>query len=513
MSTAAADAPRRALPLAARVYAATVLAVALACLLPLFPAVRAAVPGGALLGAGPRHGFGEWSRVGVLAVLYVGCDLLARGWSAGSGSGTGAGSGPGSGTGAGVGAGAGDQSRAPWAVHFPVLLAGVVLLPPAAAALIPLPGALLAPAAAPRAIRRAWNAAQLGLAAFAAGCVFRLLAGTRLLAEGRLPAVLLPSGLAALTFCVVNALLVGGMLATAEPATGGRIWRGVLWRCPAPAFGHGLIGLMMAILWDGPYGVFAAVPALLPLGVSSWVSAQYQREQAAHQATVRALVQAVEIKDEYTRGHSERVGRAAVLMARELRMAEHRVASLRVAGTLHDVGKLGVPTRLLRKNGPLTDEEYRLVVLHPEYGHELVRGIGFLGEARAGILHHHERMDGRGYPHGLAGEAIPEFARVIAVADAFDSMTSTRSYRRGRPLPEAVAELERCAGSQFDPAMVAALARALDRYGWQPVPVGRDDEHAPDIPLGVREPLRRVPAPSAARSTAGSGPPGRPESR
>jgi len=251
---------------------------------------------------------------------------------------------------------------------------------------------------------------------------------------------------------------------------------------------------MTAILWEGPYGVFAAVPALLPLGVSAWAAAQYHREQEAHRATVRALVQAVEIKDGYTRGHSERVGEAAVLMARELGMPERRVDLLRVAAILHDVGKLGVPTRLLRKSGPLTDEEYRVIVLHPEHGHELVRDIGFLGEARAGILHHHERMDGRGYPHGLAGEEIPEFARVIAVADAFDSMTSTRSYRRGRPVCEAVAELERCAGSQFDPAMVAALAVALDRHGWHPAPAGCEYDQAPDIPLGVREPMLRLPA-------------------
>jgi hypothetical protein len=103
-------------------------------------------------------------------------------------------------------------------------------------------------------------------------------------------------------------------------------------------------------------------------------------------------------------------------------------------------------------------------------------------------------MDGRGYPHGLAGVEIPEFARVIAVADAFDSMTSTRSYRRGRPVAEAITELERCAGSQFDPAMVAALARALRRHRWRPAPVGRDDARAPDIPLGVREPLRAAPS-------------------
>jgi HD-GYP domain-containing protein (c-di-GMP phosphodiesterase class II) len=98
----------------------------------------------------------------------------------------------------------------------------------------------------------------------------------------------------------------------------------------------------------------------------------------------------------------------------------------------------------------------------------MVRGIGFLGEARSAILHHHERLDGSGYPYGLSGAQIPEFARVVAVADAFDAMTSTRSYRRARPVPAALEELARCAGSQFDPRMVGALRRALNRHGWRP---------------------------------------------
>lgn len=124
---------------------------------------------------------------------------------------------------------------------------------------------------------------------------------------------------------------------------------------------------------------------------------------------------------------------------------------------------------MLRKDGPLTPEERQVIELHPEYGHEIVRGIGFLGEARAAILHHHERLDGSGYPYGLSGREIPEFARVVAVADAFDAMTSTRSYRRGRPVPAALEELKRCAGTQFDPQMVRALVRGLDRHGWSAV--------------------------------------------
>ncbi len=274
------------------------------------------------------------------------------------------------------------------------------------------------------------------------------------------PYALVPAGAAVLAFCLVLTVLDGGILALAERVPVRRAWRGLLGRSLGPVAVHGLAGLMMAVLWRSPFGPVAALLVLLPMCVAWWAFAQYNREQAAHQATIRALVQAVDIKDGYTRGHSERVGQASMMIARELGMDDERVEMLRFAGILHDVGKLGVPTRLLRKDGPLTPEERRIIELHPEYGHEMVRGIRFLGEARAAVLHHHERLDGSGYPYGLVGSQIPESARVVAVADAFDAMTSTRSYRRARPVAAALEELQRCAGAQFDP-------------GWSPPWCGR----------------------------------------
>ncbi|MEC4018308.1 HD-GYP domain-containing protein, partial [Streptomyces sp. H27-D2] len=412
----------RSLPLGACGYILCAVLGAAAC---AAPAVR---PGAAT----------PWGTVALLAVLYALCEQLTRcplmGHRAPSGMGS----------------------------FFPVLLAGTFLLPPAAAALVAVPGALIGRVEAQPAVpRRVWHAAQLALAGYAAAHVLRPTGHT--LAPPDFPYVLLPAGAAALVFCCVLSLLDGGVLVTAERCSPRTAWRGLLPRSLAPHLVHGLAGLMMAVLWRSSYGPVAALFVLLPMYVSCWIFAQYHRERTAHQATIRALVQAVDIKDRYTRGHSERVGRASVMIARELGMAEGRLEVLRFAGILHDVGKLGVPTRLLRKDGPLTPEERRIIELHPEYGHEMVRGIGFLGEARSAILHHHERLDGRGYPYGLSGRNIPEFARVVAVADAFDAMTSTRSYRRSRPVPAAVLELQKCAGTQFDPQMVRALVRALDR--------------------------------------------------
>jgi putative nucleotidyltransferase with HDIG domain len=215
---------------------------------------------------------------------------------------------------------------------------------------------------------------------------------------------------------------------------------------------------------------------LLPLFVARWAYEQYAEQQRAYDRTVRTLIAAVETKDLYTRGHSERVSAGSVLIARKIGMREDRVASLRYAGMLHDIGKLGVPTRVLQKTGQLSPEERATIQLHPVRGLEMVREIDFLDEAFAGIMHHHERLDGQGYPMGLQGDQIPEFARAIAVADAFDSMTTTRSYRGARSTEHALDELLRCAGTQFDPAMVTAMVAAIQEHGWEA-------EVAPAFPL------------------------------
>jgi len=206
---------------------------------------------------------------------------------------------------------------------------------------------------------------------------------------------------------------------------------------------------------------------LIPLFVARWAMGQFAEQQRAYAATMEALCQAVETKDFYTRGHSERVSRGAGMIAREIRMRPDRAEAIRYARMLHDVGKLGVPTKVLQKQGPMTEEEYAAIQLHPMRGLEIVREIGFLDEALTGIMHHHERLDGKGYPMGLAADEIPEFARIIAVADAFDSMTSNRSYRRARGIAEATAELRKQAGTQFDPAMVEAFISAVRRDGWK----------------------------------------------
>ena len=339
----------------------------------------------------------------------------------------------------------------------------------------------------PSLAKRVFNTSQLILAAAASALTFTLLGGTGI-SDDSFPFLIWPFIAALTVHCLVNGLLVATIVHLAQGVSLRAVWQGTMSRSVSGYVGYGLFGLLLAVLWDkdgAGVGPAAAVLVLLPLFVARWAYEQYAEQQRAYDRTVRTLIAAVETKDLYTRGHSERVAAASVLIARAIGMREDRVASLRYAGMLHDIGKLGVPTRVLQKTSELTEEEYATIKLHPVRGLEMIREIEFLGEAFAGIMHHHERLDGLGYPMGLCGEEIPEFARAIAVADAFDSMTTTRSYRGARTPEDALGELRRCAGTQFDPAMVDALVTALKDHEWT-------SETTPmfDIPGEVGVPLQ-----------------------
>jgi hypothetical protein len=338
---------------------------------------------------------------------------------------------------------------------------------------------------------RAFNVAQFGLAALCAALMYVAAGGSTSLAtvEPRdfLVAVVLPFFLATVVHVVINVALLAGVVHLHKGTPLRDVIVGTL-RHSESDVGYALFGLLLAVLWDGAgIGPLSAVLVLAPLYVARWAWSQYDEQQKAYDRTVRALVRAVETKDLYTRGHSERVSLASVMIAGSVELGEQRTETLRFAGLLHDVGKIGVPTRVLQKTGRLTEEEFEAIALHPVRGLDMVRGIEFLREAYEGILHHHERLDGRGYPMGLVAAEIPEFARIIAVADAFDSMTSTRSYRGARPVDEAVAELRRCAGTQFEPRFVDALIAALEDQPWSVVRAEQPD------PEPVRAPLPGAP--------------------
>lgn len=410
-----------------------------------------------VLAAGPYSQI-DWAQIAVLGLLLIACESAAtllnpRGLS--------------------------------WSANTMASLAAVVLCGPVGAALVSC-GTLLALRRGPSPAQRLFNTAMYVLSSYLAGRTYIALGGhVGTPGPSDFPGLIGPFAAAAAAGVAVNFLLLQAVFwLTREPGEAlGRDRVGLDIKLWLTDLGYGAFGVLIAALWS-VLGPFTPVLVLVPVLVARWAVAQFAAQQRAYEATVSALCQAVETKDFYTRGHSERVSRGAVMIGTEIGMRPERVGAIRYAGMLHDVGKLGVPTSVLQKRGSLTDDEYAAIQLHPMRGLDIVREIGFLDEALAGIMHHHERIDGRGYPMGLAGDEIPEFARVLAVADAFDSMTSDRSYRGARPVPEAIAELRRWAGKQFDPVFVDAFVTAIERDGWTaPVPAPAEE------PMRINESL------------------------
>jgi putative nucleotidyltransferase with HDIG domain len=183
--------------------------------------------------------------------------------------------------------------------------------------------------------------------------------------------------------------------------------------------------------------------------------------------TIRALAEAVDAKDAYTRGHSERVGVYASKLGRELGLPREVIERIYISGLLHDVGKIGIPDRIITKPDRLTTEEYEEIKRHPEIGARILQPVAFLADVVPCVRHHHEWYDGSsgGYPSRLVGDQIPLPSRIILVSDTLEAMTSDRPYRKGMGLERVLEELRRFSGTQFDPQCVEAMLRLLEREG------------------------------------------------
>jgi len=197
----------------------------------------------------------------------------------------------------------------------------------------------------------------------------------------------------------------------------------------------------------------------------------YQRIQLAAQLemhytkTIEALVSALEARDPYTQAHAGRIRDVAVALSMAVKVSAEERRAVRLGAILHDVGKIGISDSILLKPGPLSDQEWAAMKTHPQIGERMLQGIDFLSQALPIIRHHHERWDGRGYPDGLDGEEIPIGARIVAVCDAFDAMTTDRPYRQAMSLEVACAELTSESGKQFDPRCVSLLVDIVSSMG------------------------------------------------
>lgn len=194
------------------------------------------------------------------------------------------------------------------------------------------------------------------------------------------------------------------------------------------------------------------------------IKRQNEQLQQSTLEIIRVLRLAVDARDIYTRGHSDRVSFYAFKISRAMGRDEEYCQRVRLAGLFHDVGKLNIPDTILLKNGALTDEEYEVIKTHSAKGSDILKEVSAFSDIAPIVRSHHERWDGRGYPDGLAGEDIPEEARIITVADAFDAMCSSRVYRQSLGVEYAAAELKKCSGSHFDGMIAGTFIKLLEHY-------------------------------------------------
>ncbi|HRC84455.1 MAG TPA: HD-GYP domain-containing protein, partial [Thermoanaerobaculia bacterium] len=266
------------------------------------------------------------------------------------------------------------------------------------------------------------------------------------------------------------------------------------WKTPEPAFlTSSLLGpipllavLAVALLvaWIGADRICTPYQASVE---ARFLAAQHNLHRSYAEA-IEAVVTAIDARDNDTTGHSFRVARYAVALGRQMSLSERDLETLEWGSLLHDIGKLAVPDAVLWKGGPLTEEEWLIMRQHPVWGAEILENVEFLSPALAVVAHHQERWDGTGYPSELAREQIPLLARIFAVVDTYDSLTSDRPYRRACPHSVAVAELSRVAGTQLDPQVVSAfltlseteLRRLRDEVSLSPIDLSPLPEHEMD---------------------------------
>lgn len=342
---------------------------------------------------------------------------------------------------------------------------------------------------------RLFNAGMTGVVGGVGGLLYVLTGEVRpgegeLLPLALLGRVAIPLILAYVVMTMLNTLLIGGMARVSSGAKALDLALQTFRRLGGAYLTHALIAFLFVVLW-APVGVgtFSAVLILGPMFIAQWTLTRDSVERRSHVRTVKTIVAALEEANPYSVGHSARVAELCARIAPRIGIDAEDAEMLHYAALLHDIGLIASTPHMPRVSGPVDVDYLVAITTHPEAGVRMLRGLDFLGGAVPGILHHHERMDGRGYPAGLKGEAIPLFARVIAVADAFDSLTTTRSYRDALDQEQAREVLRSRAGSHLDGQVVDALGAALDARRWEPTVIEEDvrssigDAHDHDDPL------------------------------
>lgn len=234
----------------------------------------------------------------------------------------------------------------------------------------------------------------------------------------------------------------------------------------ATSIARGQLGVQVDVKGEGELGELAKTFNYMSAQMEAYgheTQRLYENVESGYLETIVALANSLDSKDAVTRGHSQRVAELSVEIGKELKLTAHELKKIRYGGILHDVGKIGIVEAILLKPAVLTPEEMQTMREHPAIGDQIIKPVSFLKEIRAAVRNHHERWDGTGYPDQLKGNAIPLVARIVAAADTWDAIVSSRPYQRGMPFDEGIVVLGRLGGTQLDPDVLAALLTVLER--------------------------------------------------
>lgn len=315
--------------------------------------------------------------------------------------------------------------------------------------------------------RGLFNASQFAISTFFSGLVFSLLQGYNYKFVWQSYHFYVAVLVSIIVFFFCNTSLVMGVVSLQNRIPFRTLWKkdvnGILFQYFA-LFPLSLL-LYFAYVSVGFVGI---VLFFFPLMVARYSFKLFVDTKRMHLELLRALTAAVDAKDPYTHGHSARVAQLSLWIAEELNLSGRRREILEYAAVLHDVGKIGVTDAILSKNGRLSDEEYQIIKEHPVIGHRIVGGVEFLKEVANVVLAHHERCDGLGYPYGKLEREIPLEAKIVAVADVFDALTSERPYRRAYTLEEAFHIMDNEEEGHFDKEVFSALKKIISQRGWPP---------------------------------------------
>ncbi len=350
-------------------------------------------------------------------------------------------------------------NRVAVSVSFAVAYAAILLFQPLAVIIINVFGDMFSLRRGRNISQFLFNAAQLTLSSGLATLAFQQVNPGKL--EFTLT-FLTAAAVPLLLSFLLNSAFITIVIALTRHEQPFQVWRSNM-RWSAPGFiSMAPLGLFVALIYQN-IGVWGLVLFFIPMIIARQSFISYLNMRQLFMETIQSLSATIDAKDPYTRDHSCRVAEYSTALARELGWSEERVAILEHVALIHDLGKVAIPEMILKKKGKLTEAEYEQMKEHSIIGFNIIKDIQFLSGSAEIVKHHHERWDGTGYPEGLKGNQIPEGARILAIADAFDAMTSDRLYRQALGISAALQEITDCAGTQFDPHIAEIFIRILPR--------------------------------------------------